>query len=66
MCRENQDYLNLIDVVRLEMSCTIKEAGFVIASLRHMNICLSTRTYQIDENKHTITTHVVHINAHMH
>lgn len=29
-CHENQDYLNLVDVVRLDNSCTIKETGFLV------------------------------------
>lgn len=28
--KKNQDYLNLVDVFRFDISCTIKETGFFI------------------------------------
>lgn len=66
VCHENQDYLNLVDVVRLYISCTIKETGFFIALMvtkaheympkhTHAHIRLTRTTHT--HNNHTRRTH---------
>lgn len=60
MCNENKDYLNLVGIVQLDISCTVKKTSFsIVEVIKHTNA-------QMDENvTQTIITCDAH-NAYMH